>query len=339
MFARILSTQFHQILFTGSATEANNLAIRGTINPALFQKTDPARVIISSIEHESVLETARSLASQGIEVVEAPVARSGIVDIPSLERLLAPSTILLSVMYINNETGSMQPIRKISALLGRMRAERHFSLPIVFHTDAAQAFSYHDCRPDFLGADLITFSSHKIHGPKGVGCLYVRTPNDSPFRYPISANITGGGQEFGIRSGTEAVPLIAGFAAAAQEADRLRPRSLAKVSALRDYMLQGLKSVAPKTRINGSGGAHIVNVLFPYVPSQEMLVRLDRAGVCASAGSACSTRSSSPSHVLRAMGLSDADARHSLRFSFSRSTTRSDIAAALRVIASAVPRV
>jgi cysteine desulfurase len=341
IFARALSAQFHEILFTGSATEANNLAIRGAAIQTLSQKNGPGarpRVIVSAIEHESVLETAKSLATQNIDVVEAPVTRSGVVDIASLDRLLTPTTILLSVMYVNNETGSLQPIRKISAILERMRASNFFAARILFHTDASQAFSYYDCRADFLGADLITLSSHKIHGPKGVGCLYVRMPNDSRLRYPLSPLITGGGQEFGMRSGTEAVPLVAGFAAAAQEADELRTRAVAHVSGLRDDMLKELKRLAPRIRVNGEGGAHIANVVFPYVAAQEMLVRLDRAGICASAGSACSTRSSSASHVLLAMGRSPSDARHSLRFSFSRSTKRSDISAALRVIASAVPR-
>jgi cysteine desulfurase len=341
--AKAVNANFREIIFTGSATEANNLALRGVLNSHKHPK-----IIISSIEHESVLETARDLEKEGTEVVYIPVDEKGVVDLRKLEEELNERTILISIMYVNNEIGSVQPIREISDIIKDFRArpapplrqspgrrpslslrggaESHSLYPI-FHIDAAQAFNYFDCDVDKLGVDLMTLSGQKIYGPKGIGALYVRNPK------LISPLVTGGGQEFGFRSGTENIPLIVGFSRAVELAVQERGKNIKKVSEMKDYFWRGLKKFYPQAEINGdSKTPHILNVFFPTEFAGDLLVKLDAAGIAVSAGSACTARAYAPSYVLQALELSPERVRGSLRFSFGKNNTRQELSAALKII-------
>ena len=370
--AKAIDANFRELIFTGSATEANNLALRGAIKAFRFQllgfsdkeashlkansyKLKP-RVIISAIEHESVLETARDLAQEGVEVVYLPVNREGFVDLKELERALTPETVLVSIMYANNEVGTIQPIYEISRIIRDCRNSK-FQIPNdksisnsqkiidskfsilysphypLLHTDAVQAFQFLDCNVGELGIDLMTLSAHKIYGPKGVGALYARqglltTP------YSLLPIITGGNQEFGLRSGTENVPLIAGFAESVELAVAYRKKETKRVGILRDALWRGLKKIMPHAEWNGGAPVlpNILNVHFPGRSAEEFLTRLDMAGIAASSGSACRARSLTPSYVLRAMGQSETRVKESTRFSLGRPTTKKDIDNALGVI-------
>ncbi len=382
--ARALGADFREIIFTSSATEANNLALRGVVKEyrtknlernrgnnspsSEFQvlRSHP-RVIVSSIEHESVLETARDLARDGADVIYLPVDKNGVVSLSALRSALTPETVLVSIMHVNNETGAVQPIQEISKLISEFRIQNlesrkkerasRFSIldssfyPLL-HTDAAQAFYLLDCRPEALGVDLMTLSAHKICGPKGAGALYCRqeyrtqnlehgakTPNVRPLNskfHVLSSILTGGGQEFGLRSGTENVPALAGFGRAAELAVKERAANYEHISRMRGDFLAGLKKIFPKFRLNGEADSapHILNIYLPGHPAEEVLTRLDLAGVAASSGSACRARAAEPSYVLRAMGLPARRVRESIRVSLGRPTTPAEIAAALRIFRS-----
>jgi cysteine desulfurase len=331
IIAKVIDAKFREVVFTGSATEANNLALRGAVVRARPDaELQTPRVIVSAVEHESVLETARSLRQYGVEVVEIPVDREGIVKTDALSAALSNSTVIVSVMYANNETGAVQPIAKIAKIIREFReAAGPASSPTshypLFHVDAAQAFQFLDCRPAELGADLMTLSAHKIYGPKGVGALYVGKQAGAPA--PV---LFGGGQEFGLRSGTENVPLIVGFAAAVEYIEKDKEKHAKRIAALKEQFVQGIKKIYPKAKINGpnspkDGLPHIANVWLPGRKAGDMLIRLDLAGIAVSAGSACAARSSQPSHVLSAMGFNDSRARESLRVSFGRSNTPMEV--------------
>lgn len=359
---------FREVVFIGSATEANNLALRGMVkawmrmqrnkelgmrNKAKEKKTR-ARVIVSSIEHDSILETCRELERNGVEVVTVPVNSIGVVDLKRLEQTLNKNTIFVSVMYGNNEVGTVQPIREVRSVIQRFRdsiTTKKFLTTIypLFHTDAVQTFQYLPCIVDELGVDFMTISGHKICGPKGVGVLYVRN-KELGIRNKAGGNkdwilpvITGGGQEFGLRAGTENVPLIAGFAKAIQIMLRVRDKEKGRVARLKLEFWKGLKKIFPEAEVNGEelgmrnkelggGGVlpHILSVYFPGVSAEHLLMQLDIQGIAVSSGAACSSRSFKPSHVLVAMGHSTLRAQQSVRFSFGRFTTLQEVREALK---------
>ncbi len=343
---KAVRAEFREILFTSGATEANNLALRGVGERALsVSRTDkPPKMIISAIEHESVLDTAYALEKKNIEVAVLPVDTKGVVDLKKLEMMLDERIILVSVMYVNNEIGSVQPIDKISEIIRNFRDSKsspggessfgeknHNSVFPLFHTDAAQVLEYFECDAKELGVDLMTLSSQKIYGPKGAGALYVRSLK--PATYSLEPFLTGGGQEFGLRSGTENVPAIAGFGEAVRRAEQGRKEHVKRIRALKDYFLKGIKKIHPKVQENGvSKAPHILNLYFPEEFAGELLVRMDMAGIAASAGSACSARSFTPSHVLEALGLPPERVRGSVRFSFGLPTAKKDIDEALKRI-------
>lgn len=427
IIAQALGCHYSEIIFTGSATEANNLALRGVtkmVQQFLFgtgavslQRRDSPtscsdgsdggrrpslselrsfltktatpflpKIIVSSIEHESVLETARDLGRDNVEVVYVPVSKSGIVDIEKLKSALDERTVLVSVMYANNEVGTIQPISKISEIIRNFRNERlassverlvqknrnyntlnanHYPL---FHVDAVQAFNYLECNVDKLGVDLMTLSAQKIYGPKGIGLLYVRQASSvqhqekyskviSRQSLVISPMITGGGQEFGLRSGTENVPAIVGFSRAVEIASNSREQWNKKHSNLQKYFFQQLKKMFFKQSsrypvkklqldnwinysekwVNGSieVGKRLpnnINFYFPGIKAQEMLMKLDLAGFAVSSGSACAARTASPSHVIKALGYGDDRAKNSLRITLGRPTKKSDIDKLTKVI-------
>jgi len=336
---------FREIIFTGSATEANNLALRGVIKA--YKTNKSYRIIVSAIEHESVLETARDLEKDGVEVICLPVDKNGFVDLGKLKKSLNERTVLVSVMYANNEIGTIQPISKIGELISEFRKQKS-EFPL-FHTDAVQAFQYLDCDVNKLGVDLMTLSAHKIYGPKGIGALFIKNQKSkiknqnsgSDFIVPV---ITGGGQEFGLRSGTENIPAIVGFAKAAEIVLKNRNKELKRMTELRNYFWQELKKIYPKVEVNGynlngrpvqavlpkNSLPNILNVYFPGLKAEDLLIKFDMAGIAVSAGSACRARSLEPSYVLRAMSFPENRIFQSLRFSFGRFTTLQEIKDAIK---------
>ncbi len=335
--AAAIGCNFREIVFTASATEANNLAIIGTLKK--FREEHPEiarpRIIISAIEHESVMETVHALGDdqrENVEVITLPVDKEGYVDPQQLVGLVDASTVLVSVMYGNNEIGTAEPVAKIVHIVAALRSEgRTFAKA---HTDAAQVFQFMPCSVGDLGVDLMTLSAQKIYGPKGAGLLYVRNL-DTPRTMPLTPLIYGGGQEYGLRSGTENVPAIVGFAKAVELAVKYREKEAARLQKLKEYCWAQIKKTFPKTQVNGprphlSGHVskilpHILNIYLPGHDAQDVITAFDLQSIAVSAGSACSARSLEPSPVIEALGYSKERARQSIRVSFGRSTTKGKI--------------
>ncbi|MFH0712451.1 MAG: cysteine desulfurase family protein [Candidatus Jorgensenbacteria bacterium] len=320
--AKAIGAEYGDVIFAGSATEANNLVLRGVLKTG-NRKSKP-KIIVSAIEHESVLETARDLGKEGVEVVILPVNGEGFVDLEKFKSSLDERIVLVSVMYANNEIGTIQPIAEISKIV------KEFNYKIFFHTDAVQVFQYLDCNVNVLGVDFLTLSAHKIYGPKGVGALFIR--NRQSAAHNLKPVITGGGQEFGLRSGTENVPSIVGFAKAVELVNHSRESENGRVAKLRDYFFEEIRKIYPPSLRNGGEPAlpNILNVYFPGHRAEDLLVKFDRAGIAVSAGSACQSRAARPSHVLQALGFPEERVKSSIRFSFGRPTTDSEIKTVLK---------
>ena len=331
---------YQQVIFAGSATEANNLVIRGVL------KGKP-RIIVSAIEHKSILKTCRVLEKDGLaELVYLSVSKNGIVDLEKLKSSLNENTILVSVMYVNNEIGSLQPIKEIAQIINSFKREKisfaetsqppeHGPSFPLFHTDAVQAVQFFNCDLENLGVDLMTVSAHKIYGPKGIGALLLGNSfYNSGFK--LKPIITGGGQEFGLRGGTENVPYIAGFAKAVELVVKSRGRELKRMRQLTGRFYQKLKKVLPPIEINGSlnpnlHSPHILNIYFPGCQAKDLLVMLDLKGIAVSTGSACQARVSKPPFVLTVMELPEERTLSSLRFSFGRFTKQEEVDRAARI--------
>ncbi len=354
-FAGLIGADFREVVFTGSATEANNLALRGAVrawNGEPRHRGLAPRIIVSAIEHESVLETAADLAREGAETVYAPVDGRGAVDPSWIAQAIGDDgrTAIVSVMHVNNETGTVQPVAAIADAVRELRIHANANVrgaagasgrvparwPL-FHTDAVQAFPYLSCDMRRIAADMMTLSAHKICGPKGVGALFVRTGT------PLAPIVTGGGQEFGFRSGTENVPLIAGFAKAAALAAASREKEAARLHSLRDHCIKGIKKTLRGAMFHGptrrsSAAPHIVNFSVPGRDAADLVVMLDLAGIAVSSGSACRARAAAPSYVLRALhgdGLAPGEhAPSGVRVSFGRTTTKEDVNRFLRALKS-----
>jgi cysteine desulfurase len=343
----IAANHFRDIIFTSGATEANNLALRGAV--AFYKKNHPdvarPRIIVSVVEHESVFETAQTLEQYGAEVITLPVNKEGVIDIVALKDALSEHTVVVSVMHVNNEVGTIQPLREIKFMIDAFRKDMPGADPSrpavypLFHTDAAQSFPYLYCDVQLLGVDMMTLSAHKMYGSKGEGALYVRRdekafPDNGGF--PLMAQASGGGQEFGVRSGTENVPGIVGFAKAAELAAAARGKNSTRVTALRDDLWNRIKNIAPGAEINGPTGdakaPHILNVYFPGRAAQDLLTRFDRMGLAASSGSACRSRAAEPSYVIESLGYSKERAASSIRFSLGKETTKGEVSSAAKII-------
>jgi cysteine desulfurase len=316
--ADLIGARATEIFFTSGGTEADNWALRGTV---YANRARGNHIILTPFEHHAVLDQAEALEREGFAVTLLPLEpETGAVTVEALEAAIRPETVLISIMYVNNEVGTIQDIKGLCA------AAKAKNPGVVFHTDAVQAAGTIPVNVKDLGVDLMTVSSHKIYGPKGVGALYVK----KGFRF--QALQVGGGQERKMRSGTENVPGIIGFGAAAklalQELDaradharRMRDRFLAGVLTMPGVRLNGVDpAVAPERRHPGNA-----NVSVEHIEGEAMLLRLDMAGVAASSGSACTSGSLEPSHVLLAMGCSRQIAQGSLRFSFGQENTEDDI--------------
>ena len=330
--AAILGASPSEVVFTGGATESDNLALSGVAWAArLAAPTVPGpHIVTSAIEHSAVLETAAWLDRIGFEVTYVPCDAQGLVDPESIRAAVRPETCLISVMYANNEVGAVQPIAEIGQIA------RAAGVPL--HVDATQAPGLLPLDVDGLEVDLMTLSAHKFYGPKGVGLLYVRSGTR------IAWQQHGGGQESGRRGGTEDVAGIVGLAAALDRAETYRPEYARHCRDLRDRLESGLAATVDDIQVNGPSADErripsILNVTFRHVQGETLLLNLDMQGVAASAGSACTTGNSEPSHVLLAMGLTDDAARSTVRFSVGRSNTPEQIDDVVDIVAESVARI
>ncbi|MBI2010840.1 MAG: cysteine desulfurase [Candidatus Colwellbacteria bacterium] len=332
VISRELGTKFNEIIFTASATEANNLALRGTIrgfwwnyfkeNGSAPGKDILPHIITTAIEHESVLETVRDIEQRGAaRVTILPVSPEGIIDLEKLKASLDDQTILVSVIYASNEIGTIQPIAEIGEIVKGYRGDRIYPL---FHTDAVQAFQFIKLDVNDLDVDALAISAQKIYGPKGAASLFLREGAQAL----VSPFITGGLQESGFRSGTENVPAIAGMARAVELIARNRDSEAKRIRELRDYLWSELKKMKPEIEMNGSGEQRLPNNLSIYFPGQDdetLLIKLDEAGIAVSIGSACSVKALRPSYVIEALGLEPDRAKSSIRFTLGRPTTKEEI--------------
>ncbi len=312
-----------EIIFTSGATEADNSALFGLARAAREQRrlagngAAPVKVLVSAIEHDAVLAPARALAAEGFQVEYLPPNRQGFVEVRTLEEALSPDVALVSVQMANSEVGSIMAVQELAAVAHAAGA--------LFHTDAVQALGKTRVNVGELGVDAASFSAHKIGGPKGIGCLYLKA------RTPFAPFMLGGGQESGLRSSTQNVAAMAGFAAAAQEAVAVQEDEEARLRALRDYLygklcaLEGVRATVEVEPGSEDYLPNIVHVLVDGLESQTMILRFDMLGFGVSGGSACSSQSLEPSHVLRAMGVSADDAQGALRISMGRGTTADDV--------------
>jgi cysteine desulfurase len=317
--AGLIGADPDEIIFTSGATEANNLAILGIARAAPPPRR---RIIVSSIEHKCVLAAARAAAEEGFEVTTVPVGLDGVIDIAAISSALDDRVALVSVMTVNNEIGTIQPIKEIG--------EECRSHGITFHTDAAQALSFLEIDVEKLNVDLMSLSAHKVYGPKGVGALYVR--RDSQVRpKPL---IHGGGQEFGLRSGTLPTPLCVGFGEACRIVQMETSNINVSLAVMRNYFLKKLLEAVPGLKVNGTMAARHpgnLNIQFPGMEADMILNGL-QPHVAASTGSACTSGQHEPSHVLRAIGSSNSEAESSIRFSLGRFTTVDEIDRATSII-------
>lgn len=308
--AEILNADFNEIIFTSGGTESNNLAIKGVAHQ---YKQRGMHLITSAIEHPAVLNPMKELEKEGFTVTYLPVNEQGIVSVEVFQNAVRDDTILVSIMHANNEIGTIQPI----AAIGKIARERG----ILMHTDAVQSVGYLNIDVDDLNVDLLTLSAHKIYGPKGVGALYVRKG------VQLVPQIRGGAQERRKRAGTENTAGIVGLAKALELAHREQAAVVPKIEKLRDRLLEGILQI-PHTRLNGSRTERLpnnINVCFEFIEGESLLLNLDLKGIAGSSGSACTSGSLEPSHVLLALGLPHEIAHGSLRLTLGRDNTDAEI--------------
>ena len=323
--AALLKVQPKEILFTSGGTESDNLAL---IGGAFANQRAGKHIITTSVEHPAVENPAAFLEEQGFEVTRLPVDHRGVVRLDALTQALREDTILVSVMMVNNETGAVMPISEIAEIVHRKNPR------ILFHVDAIQGFGKYRIFPSRMGIDLLSVSGHKFHGPKGVGFLYIRNG------VKVRPMILGGGQQNGMRSGTDNVPGIAGMAAAAEKVCTDMEKKTEHLRCLKKRMAEGLQEI-PEVRINGmaleEGAPHILSVTVPGVRSEVLLHALEEKSIYISAGSACSSHKRRPSAVLTAMGLPKADIESTVRISFSEENTMEEVDYALQSFGEIVP--
>ncbi len=315
--AHVIQAEPSEIIWTSGATESNNLALKGATQ--LYQQKGK-HIITLKTEHAAVLDCCQELEKQGFFVTYLSPQKNGLVDLDELQEAIRPDTILMSIMQVNNELGVVQPIQEIS----QITAEKG----ILFHVDAAQSIGKIALTVKTIPIDLIALSSHKIYGPKGIGALYIRRKP----RVRVAAQLHGGGQEQGMRSGTLATHQIVGMGAAFELAEKNRREDYEKIKSLRDIFWQGLQSISGISSNTDFKVAvpHILNIVFPKFKAAELIQRLPELAV--SAGSACHAKGVEPSQVLRAIGLTADEAGRSLRFSFGRYTTQDDVEQAVQAI-------
>lgn len=352
--AEFLNCKSTEIIFTSGGSESDNLAINGVVESLKSEVESKPHVVTSAFEHHAVLNTIKELEQDGnIEATYIKPSPEGLIEVEEIEKAIKDNTVLVSIMYVNNEIGTVQPIRAIGQMIERINEARSKKLGaisgskilnsksisqtsenssrIFFHTDAVQAAEYFEMNVDHLHVDLLSMSAHKIYGPKGVGLLYIRSGT------PIKHQIVGGGQEYKKRAGTENVPGIVGFSKAIGLIDRSKNERLEK---LRDKLIDGLLKI-PNSRLNGSWENRSpanVNISFLNAEGESILLNLDMEGIAASTGSACTSGSLEPSHVLSAMGLPPEECHGSIRFTLGRQTTTEEIDKVILVMKNIVER-
>ncbi len=309
--AKSLGAKTEEIYFTAGGSEADNWALKATAE-AYRQKGN--HIITTKIEHHAVLHTCQWLEKQGVEVTYLDVDEFGAVKLDQLKKAIRPTTILISIMFANNEIGTLQPVKEIGQI-----AKEH---GILFHTDAVQAFGQMPIQVDELHIDMLSSSAHKLNGPKGIGFLYIRKG------VKIRNFVHGGAQERKRRAGTENVPGIVGYGAAVERAMRTMDERIAKEKELRDYLIDRILKEVPYTRLNGHRTKRLANNMnfsFQFIEGESLLIMLDMDGICGSSGSACTSGSLDPSHVLLAIGLPHEIAHGSLRLTLSDETTKEEL--------------
>jgi cysteine desulfurase len=314
-----------EITFTSGGTEANNLALKGTAMHIKSKMPEKNMIITSSIEHDAVLEPCKDLEDRGFVTIQLPVTGEGLVRPSELKSVISNDVALVSIMYANNEVGTIQPIKELIEIAHQAGA--------IFHTDAVQAAGKLPLNVKNLGVDMMSLSSHKINGPKGVGALYIKS------NLKILPIIHGGGQEWYLRSGTENVPGIVGFGKACDLATNRMRQYQEHVAGLRDYVVERVLKEIPMSRLNGLRTERIPNnthFTFFGVNGEDLIIKLDENGIAASTGSACSVKKQKQSHVLKAMGFSYEEITGSLRLSLGMHNTRDEVDRALDILSSVV---
>lgn len=319
--AKALNCEPSEIIFTSGSTESNNLVFKGLI--ANFKKDQKIHIIVSSIEHDSVLEPCAELEKQGIEVTYLPVQKNGMIEINDLKKALKKETVLVSIMTANNEVGIIQPIKEIGKLLSEQKKK------IFFHTDATQALNALQCDVLKMKVDFLSLSGHKIYGPKGVGALFVKKGS------PLKAIQLGGHQENNLRSGTNNVPGIVGLGKALELAQKEMVKNNKKISKLRNFLIKNILEKIPEVKLN-TDLAHSLpshaHFSFLGVEGEALLLDLDFNGIAVSTGSACSSKSLEPSETLIAMGISPEIVHGSIRFSLGKNNTQEEVEKVIKIL-------
>ena len=309
--ADVIGAKTEEIYFTGGGSESDNWALKAT---AEAYSSKGKHIITSAIEHHAILHTAQWLELHGFEVTYVGVDENGKIKLDELEAAIRPDTILISVMAANNEIGTIQPLKEIGAI-----AKKH---GVLFHTDAVQAFAHIPINVDEMNIDMLSASGHKINGPKGIGIMYIRKG------VKIRSFVHGGAQERSRRAGTENIPGIVGLGAAVERAMRIMDSKTRKEIELRDYLIGRLENEIPHCWLNGHRTKRLpnnINFSFLFIEGESMLIMLDMKGICASSGSACTSGSLDPSHVLLAIGLKHEEAHGSLRLTLSEDSTKEEM--------------
>lgn len=309
--AGVIGAKSEEIYFTAGGSESDNWALKAT---AEYYKEKGNHIITSKIEHHAILHTCQYLEKKGFEVTYLNVDENGVVDLEELKAAIRPTTILISIMFANNEIGTIEPVKEIGQI-----AKEH---GILFHTDAVQAFGQVPINVDEMNIDMLSASGHKLNGPKGIGMLYIRKG------VKIRSFVHGGAQERKRRAGTENIPGIVGFGKACEIAVNTMQERMDRESQLRDYFIERIEKEIPYVKVNGSRTNRLpnnVNVCFRFIEGESMLIMLDQKGICASSGSACTSGSLDPSHVLLAIGLPHEIAHGSLRLTLSAQTTKEEV--------------
>lgn len=320
--ADVLHTNPDMIVFTGGGTEGNNMALFGVCKQSKQMGRSKLHIITTVIEHSSVLEPIRQLEKEGCRVTYLPVDRNGLVTVEQIKKAIKKNTVLISIGYANNEIGAIQPIAEIGKMLLQYR-KQHPKQTLLFHTDACQAVNYCDMAVEKLHVDLMTINASKIYGPKGVGALFVRRGIE------LEPIMFGGGQEKGVRSGTENVAAIVGFGKAMELVEKIKEKEVKRLRQLQIYFLSQLQKhsigVLNGPQCTDERLPNNLNIHIPNIEAETLILYLDAVGIECSAGSACSTDSYGSSHVLRAIGLSEQQAKECVRLTMGRGTKKQDV--------------
>lgn len=322
--AESIGAKMEEIYFTAGGSEADNWALKATAEAYVSKGR---HIITSKIEHHAILHTCEYLEKKGFEITYLDVDETGMVSTEALEAAIRPDTILISIMFANNEVGTIEPVAQLGAI-----AKKH---GVLFHTDAVQAFGQLPICVDEMNIDMLSASAHKLNGPKGIGFLYIRTG------VKIRSFVHGGAQERSRRAGTENVTGIVGFGAAVARAMRIMEEKTAKEKELRDYLIEKIEQEIPYCRLNGHRQNRLpnnVNISFFFIEGESLLIMLDMKGICASSGSACTSGSLDPSHVLLALGLKHEEAHGSLRLTLSEENTKEEMDIVVETVRGIVER-